>query len=63
MNKLEGITEIVLNLDELDNSNKLEEGTLSNTLLTYHVTSYDDSTISNPMLLSRRNLRMESLFL
>ena len=38
MNKLKGITEITLNLDELDNSNNLKNGRPSNELLTYHVT-------------------------
>ena len=33
-NKLKGITEIVLNLDELDNSNNLKDGRPSNELLT-----------------------------
>ena len=41
-NKLKGITEITLNLDELNNSNNLEDGKPSNSLLTYHVTSNDD---------------------
>ena len=38
-NKLKGITEITLNLDELDNSDNLEDGHPSNALLTYHMTS------------------------
>ena len=41
-NKLKGITEISLNLDELDNSNKLKVGRPSNSLLTYYVTSNED---------------------
>ena len=43
MNWLAGIIEMVFDLDELDNSNNLESGSLSNTLLTYHVTANDDS--------------------
>ena len=35
-NKLKGITEITLNLDELNNSDNLEDGRPSNELLTYH---------------------------
>ena len=35
-NKLEGITEVVLNLDELDNNNNLEGGKPSNTLFTHY---------------------------
>ena len=41
-NKLKGITEITLNLDELDNSNNLKDGRSSNSLLTYYVTSNED---------------------
>ena len=42
MNKLAGIADIVFDLDELDNSNNLSEGSPSNTLHAYHVTSYED---------------------
>ena len=37
-NKLKGITEITLNLNELNNSDNLKDGRPSNELLTYHVT-------------------------
>ena len=37
-NKFKGITEMILNLDELVNSDNLEDGRPSNSLLTYHVT-------------------------
>ena len=47
-NKLKGITEIILNLDELDNSDNLEDGRPSNSLLTYHVTSNEDFTSFEP---------------
>ena len=43
MNKLEGITEMALNLNELDNANNVEDGKPSNTLFTYHVTAYEGS--------------------
>ena len=43
-NKLRGITEMILNLDELDNSDNLEDGRPSNTLLMHHVTSDGDFT-------------------
>ena len=36
-NKLKGITEMI-NLDELNNSDNLEDGHPSNSLLTYHMT-------------------------
>ena len=43
-NKLKGITEITLNLDELNNSDNLKDGHPSNSLLTCHVTSDGDFT-------------------
>ena len=42
MNKLMGITEMIIKLDELDNSNNLEDGRPTNSLLTYHLTSNED---------------------
>ena len=44
MNKLKGITEITLNLDELNNSDNLKDGRLSNELLTYHMIDDKDFT-------------------
>ena len=41
-NKLKGITEITLNLNELNNSDNLKDGRPSNSLLTYYVTSNED---------------------
>ena len=41
-NMLRGITEIILNLDELDNSDNLEDGRPSNVLLTYHMDAHKD---------------------
>ena len=41
-NKLKGITEITLNLDEFNNSDNLKDGRPSNELLTYHVTDDKD---------------------
>ena len=41
-NKLKGITEITLNLDELNNSDNLKDGRPSNSLLTYYVTDDED---------------------
>ena len=43
-NKFKGITEMILNLDELDNSDNLKDGRPSNELLTYHVTDNKDFT-------------------
>ena len=47
-NKLKDITEIALNLDELNNSDNLKDGRPSNELLTYHVTSNEDFTHFEP---------------
>ena len=47
-NKLRGITEMSLNLNELDNSNNIEDGRPSNVLLTYHMTDDKDFTHFEP---------------
>ena len=47
-NKLKGITEMIINLDELNNSNNLEDGHPSNTLFMYHVTDNKDFTHFKP---------------
>ena len=47
-NKLKGIKEITLNLDELDNSDNLKDGRPRNELFTYHVTSNGDFTRFEP---------------
>ena len=41
-NKLKGITEMIINLDELNNSVNLKDGRPSNELLTYHMTDDKD---------------------
>ena len=45
-NKLEKITKMVISLNELDNSDNLEDGRPSNTLFTYYVTGPEYSTRS-----------------
>ena len=57
MNKLKGITEITLNLDELNNSDNLKDGRPSNELLTYHVTSNEDFTHFEPQTPQYRKLK------
>ena len=47
-NKLRRITEMIFNLDELDNTNNLENRRPSNALLTYHVTPNEDLTSFEP---------------
>ena len=47
-NKLKGITEITLNLNELSNSANLKDGRPSNELLTYYVTDDKDFMCFKP---------------
>ena len=56
-NKLKGITEITLNLDELNNSDNLKDRRPSNELLTYHVTSNEDFTHFEPQTPQYRKLK------
>ena len=61
MNRLKGITEMIINLDELNNSINLQDGRPSNELLTYHVTDDKDFTrfeLQNPQY---KNLKTENL--
>ena len=63
-NKLKGITEITLNLDELNNSVNLKDGRPSNELLTYYVTSSEDFTRfepQNPQYKKLKNREFTSL--
>ena len=60
-NKLKGITEITLNLDELNNSNNLKDGRPSNSLLTHYVTSHEDFMRFEHQNPSTKNLKTESL--
>ena len=57
MNKLKGITEITLNLNELNNSVNLKDGRPSNELLTYHVTSNEDFMRFKPQNSQYRKLK------
>ena len=61
MNKLRGITEITLNLNELNNSDNLKDGRPSNELLTYHVTDDKDFMHFEPPNPSTRNLKIKNL--
>ena len=47
-NKLKGITAMILNLDELNNSDSLKDGHPSNTLFTYHMDAHKDFTCFEP---------------
>ena len=56
-NKLKGITEITLNLNELNNSDNLKDGRPSNELLTYHLTSNEDFMRLEPQTPQYRKLK------
>ena len=56
-NKLKGITEITLNLDELNNSDNLEDGHPSNTLFTYHMDTHKDFTCFKPHIPQYKKLK------
>ena len=56
-NKLKGITEITLNLDELNNSDNLKDGRPSNSLLTYYVTSNEDFACFEPQTPQYKKLK------
>ena len=47
-NKLKKITKVAISLNELDNSDNLEDGRPSNALFTYYVTSPEDFTRFEP---------------
>ena len=57
MNKLKGITEMIINLDELNNSDNLKDGRPSNELLTYHVTDDKDFMHFKPQTPQYRKLK------
>ena len=56
-NKLKGITEMIINLDELNNSDNLEDGHPSNILFTYHMTDDKDFTRFGPQTPQHRKLK------
>ena len=57
MNKLKSITEMIINLNELNNSDDLKDGRPSNELLTYHVTDDEDFTRFEPQTPQYRTLK------
>ena len=58
-NKLKGITQMIINLDELDNTGNLEDGKPSNSLLTYHVISNEDFASFEPQNPQYKKLKNE----
>ena len=59
VHKLSRIAEMIFNLNELDNSNNLEDGGPSNALLTYHVTSNEDFTCFEPNIPQYKKFKNE----
>ena len=47
-NKLEKVTKTIISLNEIDNSDNLEDGRSSNSLFTYYVTSSECHTLYEP---------------
>ena len=58
-NKLKDITEMIINLDELNNTVNLEDGKPSNSLLTYLVTSNADFSSFEPRIPQYKKLKNE----
>ena len=56
-NKLKGITEIIINLDELNNSDNLKDRHPSNALFMYHVTDDKDFMHFEPQTPQYRKLK------
>ena len=48
MNKLSKIVDMIFKLNEINNSNNLEDGRISNNFFTYHVTGSEDLTHLEP---------------
>ena len=60
-NKFEGITKISISLNELDNSDNLEDRKPSNTLFTYHVTSSEHYTLFEPQSPQYKKLKKDTI--
>ena len=56
-NKLKGITGMIFNLNEFDNTDNLEDGRPSNALLTYDVTANEDITCFEPDIPQYKKLK------
>ena len=56
-NKLGDVTEMVISLNELDNSNNLEDGRPSRTLFTYYVIDPKDFTNFRPVTPQYKKLK------
>ena len=61
-NKLEKITDMIFNLDELDNTSNLEDGRPCNTLFTYYVPGLVNFTCFKPKIPQYKKLKSEKIF-
>ena len=60
-NKLEGIMKMIISLNELDNSNNLEDGRPSNILFTYYVTSSECYMLFEPQSPQYKKLKNDTI--
>ena len=60
-NKLERITKMIISLNELDNSDNLEDGRPSNVLFTYYVTSSECYTLFEPQSPQYKKLKNDTI--
>ena len=60
-NKLVNGTKISISLNELDNSDNLEDGRPSNVLFTYHVTSSERYTLFEPQTPRYKKLKNDTI--
>ena len=60
-NKLEKVTKMVISLNELDNSDNLENGRPSNTIFTYYVTGPEYSTHFEPCTPQHKKLKSDMI--
>ena len=56
-NKLADVTEMIISVDKLDNTNNLEDGRLSNVLLRCHVSDSKESTCFEPVTPQYKKLK------
>ena len=57
MDKLAGVTEMLISLNELNNSDNLDDGKPSNVLLRYHMTSSEEFTNFEPVTPQYKKLK------
>ena len=61
INRLERITKMIISLNELDNSNNLEDGRPSNVLFTYYVTSSEHYMLFKPQSPQYKKLKNDTI--